>query len=762
MWRVVWLSLVLVSTARSAPVTALFDGRLPCVARAGVQFCEGSVEHRVPSWDDVPLDVNVTLPPPEMTGPFPLIVDLHGWAAAKDGRPAVARAQRGYVVVSYTARGFYNSCGSPAARVEDPSLPDPTACTTRGWVHLADARYEIRDTQHLAGLLVDAGLVKADRIGVTGVSYGGGQSMLLATLNDRTMLPDGTLIPWQSPLGVPLKIAAALPIVPWSDLAEALTPAGRMLDYRIVNDYGERPGVQKQSLVGLLYGSAGAGGFLAPAGVDPGADLATWIPRLSAGEPYEADDQVRAIRREISAHHSAYYIDHSTPPAPLYIYNAWTDDIFPVDEAVRYWRRVRADFPTAEIALAFADGFGHPRASLAGSFAVLSRFEKFLDAHLLDAGELPPSIEVYTQGCNDAPVLGPFTATDWDALHPGEVRFRSLKMQRFEGAGADSAVATVVDPLGGSSSCRTVPAEDDPAAATWRLPAARGDGYTLLGAPTIIAHLEVAGSYAQIAARLWDVAPDGQQTMITHSFYRPRTDNAGPQVFQLHANGWHFAAGHRPKLELLGSSSPFGRASNGEFGVTVRSLELRLPVHETPDGRVVQAPAAAVESPTTVEPDDSGPPPCGALAATGCRAATSQMLRIDDAVTWKWKGAAASFGDPEGTTAYRVCFRDHTGAVQREIVLSAGRFCGSGRRRGPCWKGESSTRVRYRDPAAPVDSVRSALFATARNRSALALQLALTPPLPSATQPLTIQLLGNRGTCWESTFTGATARAARP
>jgi hypothetical protein len=68
------------------------------------------------------------------------------------------------------------------------------------------------------------------------------------------------------------------------------------------------------------------------------------------------------------------------------------------------------------------------------------------------------------------------------------------------------------------------------------------------------------------------------------------------QVFQLNPNGWTFAAGHVPKLELLPDDSPYGRASPGQKPVTVSNLELRLPVLETPGalGGLVQAPAEKV------------------------------------------------------------------------------------------------------------------------------------------------------------------------
>ena len=66
-------------------------------------------------------------------------------------------AQHGYAVLNYTARGWGDSCGSAASR-----LADPTGCA-KGWIHLADQRYEAHDTQYLLGLLADEGVDQAGR-----------------------------------------------------------------------------------------------------------------------------------------------------------------------------------------------------------------------------------------------------------------------------------------------------------------------------------------------------------------------------------------------------------------------------------------------------------------------------------------------------------------------------------------------------------------------------------------------------------------------
>ena len=67
-------------------------------------------------------------------------------------------------------------------------------------------------------------------------------------------------------------------------------------------------------------------------------------------------------------------------------------------------------------------------------------------------------------------------------------------------------------------------------------------------------------------------------------------------MWQLHPNGWRFAPGHSPKLELLGSDMPYARFANLPFLLSVSRLELRLPVREEPDCVTVM-PAAAPRLP---------------------------------------------------------------------------------------------------------------------------------------------------------------------
>ena len=156
-----------------------------------------------------------------------------------------------------------------------------------------------------------------------------------------------------------------------------------------------------------------------------------------------------------------------------------------------------------------------------------------------------------------------------------------MPAQTISSSAGNPAIAAAVDPIGGQGACATVPATDQgEGVATYRLPAARGSGYTLLGAPTVTAKLSVTGQYAFIAQRIWDVDPaTNTETLVARGVYRiDASAPDGVQTFQLHPGAWHFAAGHVAKLELLGQDPPYVRTSNGTFSITVRALQLVLPV----------------------------------------------------------------------------------------------------------------------------------------------------------------------------------------
>ena len=334
-----------VQTAPILPGQDDFSGQRWCGTGASTALARSTVK----TFDGMPIDVNVAFPPaPESgpDGPYPLLMVFHGYAGSKYDFPAMQRwLKKGYAVFSMTDRGFNESCGSLASR-----LADPAGCEN-GHVRLLDTRFEVRDAQTFAGLLADDGLIVPDKIASTGGSYGGGLSMALAALRDRTMLPDGSLVPWKSPDGKQLELAVATPAIPWTDLAYSLVPNGSTLDYLKDSPYFGRFGVMKESWVNTLYtiGPLAGQANYAPAGADPSADLTGWKALLDAGEPYDGRAEAQAILDEITRNHSSYYIDHSKSPAPLLIYSGFTDDLFPADEATRFYNRTRAQYPNLSL-----------------------------------------------------------------------------------------------------------------------------------------------------------------------------------------------------------------------------------------------------------------------------------------------------------------------------------------------------------------------------------------------------------------------------
>lgn len=566
-----------------------------CSTRSdGTRFCPtvdggpGETLNGVPSFDGVPLDVDVTLPSQQRRPPYPTIVMLHGYGGDKtdfesadpngDGSNTYHYnndyfARQGYAVINYTVRGFGHSCGG------GPTGNHAGACG-QGYIRLADTRYEARDTQHLLGLLVDQGLVKPGAIGVTGISYGGGQSMELAYLRGRIRRPDGTFAPWTSPNGVPLSITAAWPRWPWSDLVDSLLPNGRFLDSEVApaGQSLEPPGIELQSYVSGLYALGKESGYYcgdAPASFpcsNPDADLTTDFALVNAGEPPSEEAMSRLT--EIYAHHQAYGLPGA--PAPLLIENGWTDDLFPPEQAIRIYNQAAG----SAVSLQFGD-LGHSRGSNKPTVnrAFNEQGASFFGHYLRGArgGPAPRSVTAYTQTCPaSAPDGGPYTASSYDRLSTGSIGFGSPHTQLVTAAG-NPFTSGQFDPIGGTSdACKTIQVSDAPGSATYEFQTQAG--FTLLGLPTVTATILTTGAFGELDSMLFDVAPGGQERLVSRGAYRLTEGQSGQVTFQLHGNGYAFPPGDTVKLVLQGNDAPYLRASNNlAFSVAVSGLTVSLP-----------------------------------------------------------------------------------------------------------------------------------------------------------------------------------------
>src|SRR3954451_3132865 len=569
-----------------------------CTAQNGVRFCPtADPAGRVPTFDGVPLDADVTLPA-KGKGPFPVIVMMHGWGGSKtnfeatdpqsgNGYNNLAFAKRGYAVLTYSARGFGGSCGG------GPSGDHAGDCG-QGYIHLSDSRYEARDTQFLLGLLADEKVVKPNRIGVTGISYGGIQSVELAFLHNKIRKPSGKLAPWRSPDGLHMSVTAAYPRWPGSDLVNALIPNGHFLDTEVAakGESLDPPGAPIQSYVTGLFALGSATGYYyrgAPASTpctDDDSNITRNFGFLTAGDFVTPDAQTAF--HETYADKAGYplrFLKGHSKPSPLLIENGFTDDLFPPEHAMRVYNYVRSLNRNFPVSLQFGD-LGHSRGANEDNVNDLFTKQgvKFFGHWLKGVGRAPASgsVTTFDETCpNGGDDAGPYKSKSWPASHKKSFAFGSQAAQTFNAMGGNPTVAGAFDPIGGTSdSCKTIAVTPESNTATYTKNVKKP--VHMMGMTTISAHISATGetsaSPGEIVGRLWDIDSDaGTQRLIDRGVYT-FTKSPGNVTFQLHGNGYTFAKGHKIQLELLGADAPYFRPANGAFSVTVSKLTADLPL----------------------------------------------------------------------------------------------------------------------------------------------------------------------------------------
>lgn len=612
----------------------------------------------------ITLDVDITLPPsrraarelgldiPTMRRPrggFPVIALMHGCCGGnKTGWEAstidAARehwhhsnawwAARGYVVVTYTARGFRNS--------EDRG--------STGTTQLDSRRYEINDYQYLVGLLADldeqrraAGErplfgINPKRVGAVGGSYGGGFAWL--ALTDPT---------WRSPAAnVPMKLAAVVAKYGWTDLLESLVPSGRYRDVRsnapsktaiapskVASALSLRPfGVEKLSIVGGLYGT----------GNNASGNHTTFPQylhdaylRLQQGEPYEGDALLEEVADSFLRDRSAYFQNSfwrrvkKGLEIPVYAAGTWTDPLFPTMETLRFYNKVKAlnrDYPIA----AYFGDYQHFTANKAKEWDDLCGADHHvcaIDDYRDGGGDLDLSapservrkgINTRINGFLDHFLLGrrkgaqmnvaattticAANATEaYPADEPGiEYRARTWrklapKTRTFTWESGGMVTSAAVDHHAADSDpvvrdrqtdkCFTT-SQTNPGPGVLHLagePLAKE--MTLLGLPVLKLDYDSSDSEYWISARLMDLAPDGSLTLVSRGVCKEGPSSpAGSSCadFAMFGNAWVFGQDHRVVLEVSQSDTPFLRKTNLPTSLTVNAAKVRLPI-ATPERR---------------------------------------------------------------------------------------------------------------------------------------------------------------------------------
>ncbi|MGQ0838852.1 alpha/beta fold hydrolase [Actinokineospora sp.] len=190
-----------------------------------------------------PVDLDTTLYLPERT-PAPAVLVAHGFGGSKQSVESDARelAQRGFVVLTWSARGFGRSGGKIALNAPDAEVADASGLVD--W--LAEQPEVTRDGPG------------DPKVGVTGGSYGGALSLLLA--------------------GTDKRVDALAPVITYNDLGQALLPnsatTGELPTSASANAFGA-DGVFKRSWAGIFFAAGmGAAGLANPTGdaTEPGTE----------------------------------------------------------------------------------------------------------------------------------------------------------------------------------------------------------------------------------------------------------------------------------------------------------------------------------------------------------------------------------------------------------------------------------------------------------------------------------------------------------
>jgi ABC-2 type transport system ATP-binding protein len=384
--------------------------------------------------DSVGLDTTLYLP---ATTPAPAVLVAHGFGGTKASVDADARdlAARGFVVQTWTARGFGASGGQIAL-----DSPD----------------YEVADARALVDRLATRPEVVQDgpgdpRVGVTGGSYGGALALLLAGYDHR--------------------IDAVAPVITWNDLGQALFPNAAAGPEALPTDTPARgafapDGVFKRGWAGVFF-SAGLAPGGGPGGAVEGATAGDTPP---GGPPDRAPAVPVTCGRFIPAVCTAYteaattgrlspataaLLRRSSPAtvtnritAPTLVVQGEADTLFGLDQADATARQIAAAGGTVRV-LWFAGG--HDGA--APDQRVRDAIGAWFDHWLARRGDDPGRSFDYTVAS------GVRTNSDTPTS-------RTVEAPGYPGLPGAPAVTTTSLPLEGTPQLALVPAGGNPAALT--------------------------------------------------------------------------------------------------------------------------------------------------------------------------------------------------------------------------------------------------------------------------------------------------------
>ncbi|MGN6242648.1 MAG: alpha/beta fold hydrolase [Motilibacteraceae bacterium] len=527
-----------------------------------------------PEADGTPVRLDAELYLPERT-PAPAVLLAHGFGGSKESEAsdALDLARHGYVVLTWSARGFGRS---------------------GGLIHVDSPDYEVADARALVDLLAKRPEVQQDgpgdpRVGAAGASYGGALSLLLA--------------------GTDRRVDAVAPSITWNDLAQSLFPQYALAEATRQTPAGVQPtstpGVFKRSWAGIFFGSGSApvlGGSTGrsatatPCGRFAPDVCAAYEASASTGRPTQ---QILDLLRRSSPASVAHRIT-----APTLLVQGEADTLFPLGQAdataralqvngtvVReVWYSGGHDDPSAEgdrvrtlvrdwfdTDLRGTDGRSSGRAPAQPAFevtvpsAVLSSQDSSAAPEVRSAPELPGA----TGG-------GPVPTTSLEPAGPAQTIVSPA-------GGNPAAVSSLpglgsaLGALGGTGAIGRLSVVPGQSAVFQTPPLDRA--LTVTGSSTVLLHVTSSTSDATLFASLHDVSSDGSSDVLPQGIVAPLhlqdVPRGGVDVqVALPAIVREVAAGHRLRLVVSSTDTAYAlptdprtyQVSLGDGGLTVPTV----------------------------------------------------------------------------------------------------------------------------------------------------------------------------------------------
>lgn len=239
-------------------------------------------ERRIESHDSIELDTTIYMPNAE--GPHPSVLMTHGWGGDKRQLQPLASvyASNGFAVLAYTSRGF--------GKTEDSEGSGGQVNST--------SELEQKDASALIDYLAGLDMVVNEgennpRVGMDGFSYGGGIQLRTAANDNR--------------------LNAIVPRATWHDLAQALA----------IN------GVIKTGWLRALELGANQ--------ASPTGDVAPEVNEKST----QILDRGAMSDEDVEFYQSRSPINYGEIDTPALLIPEWTDQLFPLNQAVNNFRKVQ-------------------------------------------------------------------------------------------------------------------------------------------------------------------------------------------------------------------------------------------------------------------------------------------------------------------------------------------------------------------------------------------------------------------------------------